>query len=86
MLFNLEHRTTNELVTGEERERARHGRRRARSRIDVEEPLQQVDGVNIPGQALAGHAPQDGAQVPDHLPLALRDLLALAIRHGEGAA
>ena len=73
-------------MTGEERERARRGRRRARSRIDVEEPLQQVDGVSIPGQALAGHAPQHGAQVSDHLPLALRDLPALAIRHGEGAA
>ena len=77
---------TNELVTSEERERARGGRRRASSWINVEEPLQQIDGVHIPGQALAGHAPQDRAQVPDHLALALRDLLALAVRHGEGAA
>ena len=77
---------TNELVTGEEGERARRGRRRASSWIDIEEPLQQVDGVSIPGQALAGHAPQDRAQVPDLLALALRDLLALAIWHGEGAA
>ena len=73
-------------MTGEERERARRGRRRTRRGIDVEEPLQQVDGVNIPGQALAGHAPQNGTKIPDHLALALRDLLALAIRHGEGAA
>ena len=77
---------TNELVTGEERERARRGRRRARSWVNVEEPLQQVDGVHIPGQALAGHAPQDRAQVPDHFPLALRDLLALAVRHGQRPA
>ena len=77
---------TNELVTGEERERARRGRRRARSWIDVEEPLQQVDGVSIPGEPLAGHAPQHRAQVPDHFPLALRDLLALAVRHGQRPA
>ena len=77
---------TNELVTGEERERARRGRRRASSWIDVEEPLQQVDRVSIPGEPLAGHAPQNGTQVPDHFALALRDLPALAIRHGEGAA
>ena len=73
-------------MTGEERERARRGRRRASSWIDVEEPLQQIDGVHIPGQALAGHAPQDRAQVPDHFALPLRDLLALAIRHGERTA
>ena len=77
---------TNELVTGEERERARRGRRRARSWVDVEEPLQQIDRVSIPGQTLAGHAPQDRAQVSDHLPLPLGDFFALAIRHGEGAA
>ena len=77
---------TNELVTGEERERARRGRRRARSWVDVEEPLQQIDRVSIPGQTLAGHASQNGTQVPDHLPLALRDLPALAVRHGERAA
>ena len=64
MLFNLEHRTTNELVTGEERERARRGRRRASSWINIKEPLQQVDGVSIPGEPLAGHAPQDRAQDP----------------------
>ena len=77
---------TNELVTGEERERARGGRRRARSWVDIEEPLQQVDGVSIPGEPLAGHAPQNGTKIPDHLALALRDLLALAVRHGQRPA
>ena len=77
---------TNELVTGEERERARRGRRRASSWIDVEEPLQQINRVSIPGQPLAGHAPQNGTQVPDHFALALRDLPALAVPHGQGAA
>ena len=70
-------------MTGEERERARRGWRRASSWINVEEPLQQLNRVGIPRQALAGHAPQNGAQIPDHLPLALRDFLALAIRHGQ---
>ena len=58
MLYDLvTSNDTNELVTGEERERARRGRRRASGWIDVEEPLQQIDRVSIPGQALAGHAP-----------------------------
>ena len=87
MLFDLiTSSDTNELVTGEERERARRGRRRARSWVDVQQPLEQLDGVCIPGQALAGHAPQNGTQVPDHFPLALRDLLALAVRHGQRPA
>ena len=73
-------------MTGEERERARRGRRRASGWVDVQQPLEKLDGVHIPGEPLAGHAPQDRAQVPDHLALALRDLPALAVRHGEGAA
>ena len=73
-------------MTGEERERARRGRRRASSWVNIKEPLQQVDRVSIPGEPLAGHAPQDRAQVPDHLPLALRDLPALAVRDGQRPA